>query len=421
MTAVAPTQVLDATRVEENHHERVPARSAPSRRLGAIRSAINLSLGFPVGLLLWALIPLALLATIPLLGSSRYRAAPINLLLRPMQRFEAFRYDTFLRMDDLSPARTPWRGLRDPAVWRFLTYGILRAPVGLAQNVILLVLVVMPVYAIGVLLEQRFGLVTVFYISGYGYPSLPDWSGVLALTWPWSLPMLARADHWLTRTLLGADVSEMEQQIGHLVDARQRTVDEAERERERIERDLHDGAQQRLIALSILLGRTEQRLSRGEPDEALADVRRAKGETLAVIAEIRGLTQGLRPAVLESRGLDAALSSVAARLELPVTIDVQLPQRPAPPVEAALYFAISELLTNTVKHAGARSARVDVSQADGQIVALVTDDGCGGADPARGSGLRGIADRLAGVDGTLHVSSPFGGPTIVSLEVPCGS
>lgn len=119
--------------------------------------------------------------------------------------------------------------------------------------------------------------------------------------------------------------------------------------------------------------------------------------------------------------MDAALSSVAARLELPVTIDVQLPQRPAPPVEAALYFAISELLTNTVKHAGARSARVDVSQADGQIVALVTDDGCGGADPARGSGLRGIADRLAGVDGTLHVSSPFGGPTIVSLEVPCGS
>lgn len=149
-------------------------------------------------------------------------------------------------------------------------------------------------------------------------------------------------------------------------------------------------------------------------------MRQAKAETVRVVADIRDLTSGLRPPILVSRGLDAALSAVAARLALRLEIQVDV-GRLDPAVEAVLYFAVTECLTNVAKHAQRTRATVRISRAGGMVRAAVSDDGPGGADLNRGTGLSGIADRLAGVDGRLWLSSPAGGPTVVRLELPCES
>jgi signal transduction histidine kinase len=232
---------------------------------------------------------------------------------------------------------------------------------------------------------------------------------------------LVRLDVIAAQALLGRpETPDLEARIGELVESRQRVLSSAEAERERIERDLHDGAQQRLIALGILLGRTEERLLADSPDgPAVEFVRQAKVETRAVIAEIRALTRGLRPPILESRGLDAALSSVAARLGVPARITA--PDRFVPDVEAVLYFAVSECLTNVAKHATGAPCRVSIDLVDGRARVVVTDEGMGGAALRPGSGLAGIADRLAGQDGRLYLSSPPGGPTVVTVDVPCAS
>ncbi len=235
---------------------------------------------------------------------------------------------------------------------------------------------------------------------------------------------LAWVDHRITTTLLGsAETDELERRVGELVSARERTVSAADDERSRLERDLHDGAQQRLIALSVLLGQVEGRLAAGDPAPgdggALALVRRARDEASGTIDELRTLTRGLRPPILEARGLDAALSAVAARLPMPVDIRIDLPRRPDPAREAMLYFAVTELLTNVAKHAQGAPASVEVYGDGALIRAIVADAGPGGADVARGTGLRGIATRLAGVDGRLFLSSPVGGPTVITVEVPC--
>lgn len=239
---------------------------------------------------------------------------------------------------------------------------------------------------------------------------------------PIAVGHLARLDVLVARALLGrAESPSIEARIGELVESRRRVLDSAEAERERIERDLHDGAQQRLIALGVLLGRTEQRLLTDSPDDPAVElVRQARAETRAVITEIRDLTRGLRPPILESRGLDAALSPVAARLGIPLRLRM-VPDRLEPTVEAALYFAVTECLTNAAKHAPGAACRVDIDLVDGVVRTVVSDEGPGGAVLRPGSGLAGIADRLSGLDGRLYLSSPPGGPTVVTVEVPCAS
>ena len=230
-------------------------------------SAAHLALGLPVGLLLWLIACVAVLTTLPLLGS-RSRLAPVNTLLRPLESFEAFRFATLLGVNDLAPAKAPWRGLNDQGLWRLLAYATLRVPVSVVHSIALTALVALPAAVIFTVVTDRWG--------GAEQP-VHYWPWALPLlAAPWVLPLLARADHWLTRSLLGADLAALEGRVGVLTDSRRRTVDEAERERGRIERNLHDGAQQRLIALSILLGRTEQRLERGEMADGLAGVRDAK-------------------------------------------------------------------------------------------------------------------------------------------------
>jgi signal transduction histidine kinase len=196
--------------------------------------------------------------------------------------------------------------------------------------------------------------------------------------------------------------------------SRARIVEAGDAARRRLERDLHDGAQQQLVVASLTLTRAAARAC-GTPAEAL--VAEALAQVRNALAELRELARGIHPAVLSERGLRAALEVLAARS--PVPVEVQAPAQRLPPgVEAALYFTAAEALTNVAKYAGAALATVDVQIRDGAVVAEITDDGVGGASASVGSGLRGLADRLAAMDGTLEIESPEGGGTRVCARVP---
>ncbi len=239
------------------------------------------------------------------------------------------------------------------------------------------------------------------------------------------VPPVARAvalgDGLVAVALLGrAPSDELAEQVVHLAQTRTDTVDAADAERRRIERDLHDGTQQRLTALAMNLGVARATLPDLSPP-AQAALEQAHAEAKAALVELRGIVRGLHPAVLDDRGLDAALSGLAARSPVPVSLDVHVPGRLPRPVEAVAYFVVSEALTNVVKHSGASRAQV-VARVDGGALRLrIVDDGAGGADDSRGTGLTGLRQRVASVDGTLTVESPLGGPTVLEAWIPCGS
>jgi signal transduction histidine kinase len=189
--------------------------------------------------------------------------------------------------------------------------------------------------------------------------------------------------------------------------------------RRKLERNLHDGAQQRLVSISIALRLAESKLGE-HPDEAAELVRGTREELSLALDELRELARGIHPAVLTDRGLRAALEALAGRAPIPVELDT-VDEKAAPAVEAAAYYVVAEALTNVAKYARASSATVRVARRDGALTVSVTDDGVGGADPERGSGLRGLADRLAALDGSLAVESPNGAGTRVRAEIPLGS
>ncbi|MFE4975618.1 histidine kinase [Kitasatospora sp. NPDC056651] len=230
---------------------------------------------------------------------------------------------------------------------------------------------------------------------------------------------LARLEVWAARWLLGPDRAEaLERRVEEIAESRAGLVDAVDAERRRIERDLHDGAQQRLTSLAMNLGLARRTLKDVSP-EAMRVIVDAHEEAQAAIDELRDLVRGLHPAVLEDRGLDAALSGIAARAPLPVRLAVDLAERIAPTVEAVAYFTVSEALTNVAKHAKANRVDLSVRTAAGRLRLVISDDGVGGADPARGTGLTGLRKRAASVDGTLSVLSPLGGPTTITVELPC--
>ena len=208
----------------------------------------------------------------------------------------------------------------------------------------------------------------------------------------------------------------MTARVAALQDSRARIIAAADAERRRLERDLHDGAQQRLVALSMQLGLAKRRLAKGEDVGDL--VVTADREAKAAIGELRDLARGLHPAVLTDRGLAPALRDVATRSAVPVELG-ELPEERLPgPVEAAAYFTVSEALTNVAKYAQATSVHVEVTPRDGVLAIAVTDDGIGGASPGGGSGLRGLADRLAALGGELEVESPPGEGTTLRARIP---
>jgi signal transduction histidine kinase len=223
------------------------------------------------------------------------------------------------------------------------------------------------------------------------------------------------------RPLFGlASHAELARRVQRLTESRAVAVSTAAADVRRLERDLHDGAQARLVALGMQL-RVVERLIPASPEAALALVAEARDTSARALTELRELVRGVHPPVLADRGLGDAVRALALDTPLRVETEVSLPGRLPAPIETACYFAVAEVLTNAVKHSGAKEARVSVIHADGLLRVVVTDFGLGGADPARGSGLAGVEKRLATFDGILAVSSPAGGPTMIVMEVPCAS
>jgi signal transduction histidine kinase len=235
----------------------------------------------------------------------------------------------------------------------------------------------------------------------------------------WASPRLLGRYGLLARSLLApAGQAAMTLQIRHLAQTRADTIDAGAAELRRIERDLHDGAQARLVAMGMTLDAMDQLLA-DDPAAAHALLAEARQSSARALAELRGLARGIHPPVLADRGLAEAVRALALDLPLRVHFASELAGRPPAPVESAVYFAVSELLANVSKHAQASQAWVDLRHDSGMLRVTVTDDGSGGADPAGGSGLAGLEHRLAAFDGVLAVSSPPGGPTVVNMEVPC--
>ncbi|MGH3068805.1 MAG: histidine kinase [Streptosporangiaceae bacterium] len=207
-------------------------------------------------------------------------------------------------------------------------------------------------------------------------------------------------------------------EVARLAEARSQAVTAAEAERRRIERDLHDGLQPRLVALAVDLGIAEARFGK-DPESARLLLARAHRDAKTAIEELRSLVRGIHPSVLDGRGLDAALSALVASCPVPVSLHVDLSQRPDPIREAAAYYVAAEAITNIAKHASARSAAVTVRADARGLRVVVHDDGNGGARPEPGGGLAGLAARIRSLDGTFTVSSPPGGPTRVEAVIPC--
>jgi signal transduction histidine kinase len=252
-------------------------------------------------------------------------------------------------------------------------------------------------------------------VFGFGWPQCFDAClGATALGFGlWLIPRTIGAHAALARRN-----GELASRVSRLTRSRVDATDTAAAELRRVERDLHDGAQARLIALGLSLRATEG-LIRTNPDAAVALVAESRENSAKALAELRDLVRGINPPVLAERGLADAVAALALDAVVPVTTDIDLPGRAPEPVETAVYFAVAEILANIAKHAGARHAHITMAYRAGLLRVEVFDDGCGGANPDLGTGLRGVERRLGTFDGVLAISSPAGGPTIVVIEVPC--
>ncbi|GAB3986131.1 sensor histidine kinase [Actinoallomurus acanthiterrae] len=309
--------------------------------------------------------------------------------------------------------------LREAATWRELGYAFLHAVLSAFDGVVVFVFVVGAVVQVG----------APAWVGGgdriqYGSAMTVDTRGEAWLTAPmgvavavvgvYLMTVLAGARVALARALLvPSRDAELGERLVAVTASRARMADAFEAERRRIERDLHDGAQQRLTGLIMTLG-----LARLDGDREL--IAKAQDEARAALAELRDLVRGIHPSILTDRGLEAAVRALAERSPVPVDVDVDLPARPPEPVETAAYFVVAEALANVAKHSGAGRAHVFARLHGRLLVIEIRDDGTGGADPEGGTGLKGLADRVAVYDGSVRLSSPPGGPTIIRVEIPCG-
>jgi signal transduction histidine kinase len=318
--------------------------------------------------------------------------------------------------------------VKSPSRWREIAYHLLLLPMGAVTFAVNLAvwcgsfaLVALPFYVSALPGDSaEFGLFDVSSGAAAWLACLVGIAGVVLVA-PWTTTAVGIAEGAVVRRLLGPSREhELEAEVHRIEASRVAAVGSAEAERRRIERDLHDGAQQRLVALAMDLGMARERFDE-DPEQTRQLVAEAHEEAKAALGELRDLVRGFHPAILEDRGLDAALSAVVARCPVPVDLDVDVPERPSPTVESAAYYVVTEALTNVAKHSGADRARVSIARRGDRLVIDVSDNGRGGADAAGGTGLHGLAERVQGLGGWMTVMSPTGGPTSVLVELPCAS
>ncbi|MFB9441572.1 sensor domain-containing protein [Dactylosporangium vinaceum] len=319
--------------------------------------------------------------------------------------------------------------VKDPQTWRDLAWVLAQFPLGVGSLVVvvggwlsaiqfvaapmLLVLLPKPTSFDPAVLELtgRSGPLTwVLVPVGIG----------LVLVLPWVARRLVGWQGLLAVSLLERRRQNLEARLAWVTTSRTSAVDASAAELQRIERDLHDGAQARLVSVSMSLGMAEHVIDTNV-DSAKVLLAEARADTATALTELRNLVRGIHPPVLADRGLGAAIEALRLTSRLPVDLDLRLERRLKLAVESAAYFVIAESLVNALKHSGAQRIGIRVVDLGERLAIDVSDDGCGGADPARGTGLQGIQRRLSAFDGSLSVSSPLGGPTVLTMELSCGS
>jgi signal transduction histidine kinase len=320
----------------------------------------------------------------------------------------------------------------DSQTWKDLAWLILLSVIGFAFAVaaVTLWLVVLPIAAFPAYwwalpadsLQITDGDREVWSVDSWWLAALIGLAGVVGvIVTSWLCAGLARGEALLARLLLApTQQQELRERVSQLEESRAAAVEAQTADLRRIERDLHDGAQARLVALTMELGRAREKMDT-DPAAARELLDAAQDDARQAIVELRELVSGMHPAILSDRGLDAAITSLAARSPVPVTLDLASGARLPAATETAAYFVVAEALANVGKHSGARRAGVRVTRENARLVVEVSDDGAGGADAATGSGLAGLAGRVEALDGSLVVSSPAGGGTVVRAELPCVS
>lgn len=320
-----------------------------------------------------------------------------------------------------------WRERREareraPRIWRLVNYQLVRLPVVVASLAAVAVIIVA---MLALLVPGSWnGDETVDSRSYWVHPQVGAFRLLVGIVcffaWPAAVRLGSALDVALARAMLGPSrTGQLAAEMQRLGEARSLAIESAESERRRIERDLHDGLQPRLVSLALGLGLARARFER-DPAAALSLLDKAHEEAKTAIGDLRGLVRGIHPSVLDERGLDAALSALVASCAVPVRVEVCLKQRPDQISEAAAYFVVAEAITNVTKHAGAAAASVTISEDTGGLRVVIQDDGRGGAHPEPGGGLAGLAARVMAIDGSLTVTSPPGGPTRIEAVIPCG-
>ncbi|MFE0476570.1 sensor histidine kinase [Streptomyces sp. NPDC058947] len=399
-----------------------PWRAAGYLLTGAIAGAVVL-VGIVLSAVAGGVLALALVG-IPLLLATALAGLPVAAVERLRLRL----LDAEPVPDPHEPSGAPglraWLAtrLRERATWRELGHALLFA--GLLWPVDALVLAVGLLAPLSVLLTPLLLLVAgeakvlkLWLVTGW--PAAFGWAvlGLLLLVLGgYLLGVVAGARAGLTRLLVAPREVDLGARVVELTRSRARLVDAFEAERRRIERDLHDGAQQRLVALSMTLGLARLDAPPGPLADQLATAHEEAG---AALAELRELIHNIHPKVLADYGLEAAVCDAADRSAVPVDVDLELPGRLSPAVEATAYFVVCEALANVDRHSGANRAEVSGGHRDGRLCLRIRDDGRGGARAGQGSGLTGLADRVSVLDGRLSLSSPPGGPTLLCVEIPC--
>lgn len=413
-----------------------PETYAPGRRTSRFAltglALVYLVLGFPTmlaGIVITVAIPLGVL------GIGVAVLAAFVPFLRQLANVHRYFASQVLRTTVISPYHDrESRGMKvvvrdwaqDPARWRDLGWAYVSTTIGWIVSLIPVVLL------LGVVWFMIFPFI--YWVTPRGVfdmelglfriddqtSSFAAWvmSGGVALAWWVLTPPVSRLRARMDLALLSPTRSELEKRLAEVSASRTETIDHSAAELRRIERDLHDGAQARLVSLGMSLGLAEQ-LMRTDPEAAARLIEEARATTTSALGDLRSVVRGIHPPVLADRGLVGAAQALALDLAVPTSFSAVLPGRAPEPVESAMYFAVAEALANVVKHADASAASVDLSYDGERLRAVVADNGVGGADPAEGTGLAGVGRRLAAFDGTMVVESPTGGPTVVTMELPC--